>query len=272
MVTASMSATIRLVLSDIDGTLVPHDKVLTERSLQAVQRLHDAGIMFAVTSSRPPRGIGMYIEPLHLSTPIAAFNGGMIFERDKRILEEHDIDDEIVPTIIGILEEHKIPAWVYRGQEWYVLDAGSPHVRHEADVVKFEPIEVADFDSVSDGVAKIVGASDDPDALLRARTAIDAELGVRVSATNSSAYYLDVTNPHANKGAVVDYLSSMLGVPTDSIATIGDGHNDVSMFERSGLSIAMGNAEADVKASANEVTTSNEDEGFARAVEDFILK
>ena len=101
---------------------------------------------------------------------------------------------------------------------------------------------------MSDGAAKIVGASDDADALLRARTAIDEKVGARVSATNSSAYYLDVTNPHANKGAVVDYLSSMFGVPTDAIATIGDGYNDVSMFERAGLSIAMGNADADVQA------------------------
>jgi hypothetical protein len=266
-----MSSKIRLLLSDVDGTLVPHDKILTERSLEAVRHLHDAGIMFALTSSRPPRGIGMYIEPLRLSTPIAAFNGGMIIDPEERILEEHDIDDEIVPAIIGILEEHHVPAWVYRAHEWYVRDASSPHVRHEADVVQFEPIEIAGFDSVSDGVTKIVGASDDADALLRARTAVNETIGERVSATNSSSYYLDVTSPHANKGAVVEYLSSMFGVPTDAIATIGDGYNDVSMFERAGLSIAMGNADADVQASANEVTTSNEDEGFARAVEKYIL-
>jgi Cof subfamily protein (haloacid dehalogenase superfamily) len=266
-----MSSKIRLLLSDVDGTLVPHDKILTERSLRAVKDLYDAGIIFAITSSRPPRGLGMYIEPLHLSTPISAFNGGMVLDPDRRILEEHDIDDEIVSVVVGILEEHHVPVWVYRGQEWYVLDASSAHVRHEADVVQFEPIEVADFHSVSDAVAKIVGASDDADALSRARSAINQALGVRVSATNSSPYYLDVTNPRANKGAVVEYLSSIYGVPTEAIATIGDGHNDVSMFERSGFAVAMGNAEADVKASANEVTATNEDEGFARAVEEFIL-
>ena len=266
-----MSSKIRLLLSDVDGTLVPHDKVLTDRSLHAVRHLHDAGITFAITSSRPPRGLAMYLGPLHLSTPIAAFNGGMIIDPDQRILVERDLDDEIVPTIIGVLEEHAIPAWVYRGPEWYVRDATSPHVRHEAAVCQFEPLEVANFDSLSDGVAKIVGASDDADALARARTALSASVGERVSATNSQAYYLDITNPQANKGVVVEYLSSMFNVPTDAIATIGDAHNDVAMFGRSGLSIAMGNAEADVKASATEVTASNEDEGFARAVEEFIL-
>jgi hypothetical protein len=266
-----MSSKIRLVLSDVDGTLVPHDKVLTERSLRAVKSLHDAGILFAITSSRPPRGLSMYIDSLHLSTPISAFNGGMITDPEQRVLVEHTIDDEIVATIIGILVANDVSVWVYRGQEWYVRDLDGPHVHHEAEVCQFEPLTIANFESVSDGVAKIVGAGNDADALTRARTAIQAEVGERVSATNSQSYYLDVTNPQANKGAVVDYLSSMLDVPVDVIATIGDAHNDVSMFERSGLSIAMGNAEADVKSSAVEVTTSNEDEGFARAVEQFIL-
>ena len=267
-----MSSKVRLLLSDVDGTLVPHDKVLTERSLRAVEQLHDAGILFAVTSSRPPRGLAMFFEPLHLSTPVAAFNGGMIIDPDKRVLVQRLIDDEIVAAIVGHLDEQQVSVWVYRGQEWYVRYPNGSHIHHEAEVCQFQPLTVADFDSVSDGVAKIVGASDDVAALTRARTAIEDTVGDRVSATNSQSYYLDVTNPQANKGAVVDYLSSKFDISIDEIATIGDAHNDVSMFQRSGLSIAMGNAEDDVKSSANHVTTSNEDEGFARAVEQFILQ
>jgi Cof subfamily protein (haloacid dehalogenase superfamily) len=266
-----MSSTIRLVLSDVDGTLVPHDKVLTAATLQAVQDLRDAGVLFAITSSRPARGLQMFLEPLALTTPIAAFNGGMIVDVQNVVLEEHTIDDDVAPMIIGALNDHHVPVWVYRGQEWYVLDSNSPHVQHEADVCQFQPLTVANFDALSDGVAKIVGATDDVDALTAARLAIQTQVGDRVSATNSQAYYLDVTNPHANKGAVVDYLAGRLDIPRDAIATIGDAHNDVSMFKRSGLSIAMGNAEDDVKASASDVTSSNEDDGFAHAVEKFIL-
>ncbi len=266
-----MSSKIRLLLSDVDGTLVPHDKILTERSLRAVRRLREAGIIFAITSSRPARGLKMLIQPLELTTPIAAFNGGMIVDPQMNVLEERTVDDDLIPAIIGILEENGVLAWVYRSQEWYVRDANGPHVRHEADVCQFEPLAVDDFDAVSDGVAKIVGASDDAEALSQARMTIQTRFGERVSATNSQSYYLDITNPRANKGAVVDYLSTKLDVPLYAIATIGDAHNDVSMFERSGFSIAMGNAEGDVKAAAGDVTTSNEDEGFALAVEQFIL-
>lgn len=266
-----MSPRIRLLLSDIDGTLVPPDKVLTERTIQAVNAVRDAGILFAITSSRPPRGVSMYIEPLKISTPIAGFNGGMIVDPERRVLEERTIDDDIVATTIEFLDQHDVTTWVYRGQEWYVRDPNGPHVEREAEVCEFRPLAVANFDSVSDGVAKIVGVSDDKDALTRARRHLHTTFGNDVSATNSQSFYLDVTNPQANKGSVVDYLSSMFNVPVNEIATIGDAQNDVSMFERSGLSIAMGNAEDDVKASAQEVTTSNEDEGFARAVERFIL-
>lgn len=266
-----MNPRIRLLLSDIDGTLVPPDKVLTERSIQAVNNLRHAGILFAITSSRPPRGLSMYIEPLKLSTPIAGFNGGMIIDPDRNVLEELTIDDDIVTTTIDFLDEHDVTAWIYRGQEWYVRDPNGPHVEHEAEVCEFRPLPVANFGSVSESVAKIVGVSDDKDALARAQRELHATFGADLSATNSQSYYLDITCPQANKGMVVDYLSSMFDVPAIHIATIGDAQNDVSMFERSGFSIAMGNAENEVKSSASEVTTSNEDEGFARAIERFIL-
>ena len=92
-----------------------------------------------------------------------------------------------------------------------------------------------------------------------------------MSAARSQPYYLDVTNPNANKGAVVDYLSRNLGVPAGEIATIGDMPNDVLMFKPSGFSIAMGNASAEVQGEADAVTDSYEDEGFAKAVERFLL-
>jgi hydroxymethylpyrimidine pyrophosphatase-like HAD family hydrolase len=92
-----------------------------------------------------------------------------------------------------------------------------------------------------------------------------------VAAARSQPYYLDVTHPDANKGAVAQYLARTYSIPTDSIATIGDMPNDVLMFAHSGLSIAMGNASLEVQRAARRVTTSNADEGFAAAVERFIL-
>ncbi|MGH3066400.1 MAG: Cof-type HAD-IIB family hydrolase [Gaiellaceae bacterium] len=265
---------IRLVLSDVDGTLVTRDKTLTERSIAAAHALHDAGIHFAVTSGRAPRGLTMLVEPLSIRTPLAGFNGGLIVEPDGAMetVSQRWISDELVAPTIALLESHELSVWVYRGADWLVRDPDGPHVARETHTVRYSPRVVADFGGVDNGVAKIVGVSDDHDAVARAGASAQDELGDRISASRSHPYYLDVTHPQANKGAVVTFLSETYGIPTGEIATIGDGANDVLMFERSGLSIAMGNAEQEVQRAAQRVTTSNDEEGFAKAVDRFILE
>jgi Cof subfamily protein (haloacid dehalogenase superfamily) len=263
---------IRLLLSDVDGTLVTKEKELTAGSVEAVERLHEAGILFAVTSGRPPRGMSMLVEPLALATPIAAFNGGLLASPELEVLEEHTIPDRLVPTAIELLESFALSVWLYRENDWLVRDADGPHVEREAHTVRFEPLVVESFDGHGTEVAKIVGVSDDHDVVAAAAERANEELGDDVSASRSQPYYVDVTHPLANKGAVVRYLSRRYEIPLEEIATIGDMPNDVLMFAHSGLSIAMGNADREVQRAARRVTTSNDDDGFAHAVERFILR
>jgi Cof subfamily protein (haloacid dehalogenase superfamily) len=261
---------IRLVLSDVDGTLVNKEKELTPRTIAAVHDLHDAGIHFAVTSGRPPRGMSMLVEPLALATPIAAFNGGLVVEPDLDVVEERVVRGDLVAPTIELIESFELSVWVYRGADWLVLDPDGPHVDREAHTVRFEPTVVASFEGI-DEVAKIVGVSDDYDAVAAAETLAHERLGEHVAASRSQPYYLDVTHPRANKGAVVRFLAERYDISTDEIATIGDMPNDVLMFAHSGLSIAMGNAHREVQRAARHVTTTNDEDGFAHAVERFIL-
>ncbi len=281
------TAPVRLLLADVDGTLVTKEKILTDRAQAAVKRLGEAGIQFAVTSGRPPRGMQMLIEPLAISTPLAAFNGGLFVKPDLSIISEHTLNRDVVEPVIRLIEEHQLAAWIYRGTDWFVHERHGAHVDREEWTVKFPPIVVASYEDKMDGVAKVVGVSDDLDAVARCEQAVRAAYGQQVGAAQSSPgrdgkpavsaarsqpYYLDVTHPEANKGGVVATLAKMLGLAEAEIATIGDMPNDISMFERGGLAIAMGQSSDEVKKAANEVTTSYEDEGFARAIEDFILK
>jgi Cof subfamily protein (haloacid dehalogenase superfamily) len=265
------SAAVKLVLADVDGTLVTQDKVLTDRAVDAVRKLHDAGVTFAITSGRPPRGMAMLIEPLDLRTPIAAFNGGLIVDRDMKTIEQRVLPEDLVQPVAEMIGSAKLDVWVYRGADWYVPDKDGPHVAREAWTVKFQPKVVAGLDDSLDGVAKIVGISDDLDKVQQCEADAQAAFGQRATATRSQPYYLDVTHKDANKGAVVDYLSRHMNIPTEEIATLGDQPNDVLMFKRSGFSIAMGNASDQVKAQASATTDSYNDEGFAKAVERFIL-
>jgi Cof subfamily protein (haloacid dehalogenase superfamily) len=263
---------IRLLLADVDGTLVTPEKELTDRTVKAVHALHDAGILFAITSGRPPRGMSMLVEPLALSTPVAAFNGGLLVEPDMAVLEQRLVPAKLVAPIVELLEDASLDVWLYRGTEWYVRDLEGAHVAREAWTVRFEPTLVSSYDELTDGVAKIVGVSDDHDAVARASAAAHDQFGDHVSAARSQPYYVDVTHPAANKGAVATYLAERYDVAPEEMATIGDMPNDVLMFAHSGLSIAMGNAGTEVQRAARRVTTSNEDEGFANAVERFVLR
>jgi hydroxymethylpyrimidine pyrophosphatase-like HAD family hydrolase len=107
--------------------------------------------------------------------------------------------------------------------------------------------------------------------MARAIDAVQRSSGEQVSAALSQPYYLDITHPDANKGEVVRVLSGLLGIRTAQVATIGDRPNDVLMFQRRGVSIAMTNARADVQHAANFVTLSNTEDGFALAMERFVL-
>ena len=262
---------IGLVLADVDGTLVTEDKILTERARNAVNALHNAGIRFAITSGRPPLGMAMLFDPLDIDTPIAGFNGGLFVKRDLTILEEKTVPDDVASQAIDMMRAHGLDTWVYSGNDWLITKKGAPHVAREAWTVKFEPKVVSDVREHLQSVAKIVGISDDLDKVKSCERDAQAAFGQRATATRSQPYYLDVTNKDANKGAVVEYLSQNLGVPANEIATIGDQMNDVLMFKRSGFSIAMGNASDEVKAQAAAVTASYNDEGFAKAMEAFIL-
>jgi Cof subfamily protein (haloacid dehalogenase superfamily) len=262
---------ISLLVADVDGTLVTHDKVLTERAERAVHELGKRGIGFAITSGRPPRGMSMLFERLALQTPVSGFNGGMIVRTDLSSIEAHTLPEDVANEAIKLIIDHKLDAWVYAGNEWYVRDGQAPHVARETWTVKFEPKIVADLDGLLKSAVKIVGVSDNSEQMQACEAAAQAAFGDRTTTACSQPYYLDITHPDANKGSVVAYLSRTLDIPTAEIATIGDQPNDVLMFRRSGFSIAMGNASDEVKSKASVVTADSEHEGFALAIEQHLL-
>jgi Cof subfamily protein (haloacid dehalogenase superfamily) len=215
--------------------------------------------------------MAMLFDALNLDTPIAGFNGGLFVLRDLSILAQRTVPEDVARQAIDLIRAHDLDPWVYSGNDWLITKDGAPHVAREAWTVRFEPKVVAEFDGALQQVAKIVGVSDDLERVRRCEADAQASFGARATANRSQPYYLDITNKVANKGAVVDYLAHELAVAPAEIATIGDQPNDVLMFRRSGLSIAMGNASDEVKAQATAVTASYNDEGFAKAIERFVL-
>lgn len=272
MVTLTNKPTrIRLLVADIDGTLVTKEKLLTPKSMQAVRQLQEAGILFGITTGRPPKGTKMLVDSLPGLRFIAGFNGGIVVRRDFSLFKQNLLDQAAAEQVVHIILEHNLDVWVYTEKDWLVRDPQAYRVDKEAKTVQFPPRVTPTFDGFLDHVAKIVGISKDYDAVARCEKHVQEKFGSRVSAARSQPFYLDVTHPKANKGEVVRMASEFGKIPLQEIATIGDMANDITMFKESGVSIAMGNAEPVVQQAATFVTASNEQEGFAAAVEKFIL-
>jgi Cof subfamily protein (haloacid dehalogenase superfamily) len=262
---------VRLVISDIDGTIVTHEKVLTQASIDAVKKLREAGILFTLISSRPPRGMKMLMDALSVTEPLAAFNGGMLVRPDFSVIQQKLVPRDAAAKVIKIIDECGLSAWVFTDWDWFVRDAKGPHVEREQRTVHFLATVTSTFDPALDRVGKIVGVSDDFDAVVRCEERVKKECGDSIAASRSQPYYLDITHPDANKGIAVLELSKLLNIPTGQIVTIGDMPADVYMFKKSGISIAMGNSTPEVQKEATLVTESNEADGFAKAMERFVL-
>lgn len=160
---------------------------------------------------------------------------------------------------------------MFADDTWRLRDPHSAYVERERRTVGFNPIVVEHFGGLGDRIDKIVGVSTDHARLAAVEAEAQTLLGASAIAQRSQLYYLDFTAPEADKGRAVRAICAQVGVAPERAVVIGDMANDVPMFQVAAFSVAMGQAPAAVKAQASAVTTSNAEEGFARAVEDFIL-
>src|SRR3569623_1975296 len=258
---------ISLVVSDVDGTLLTKDKTLTERAREAVQRLHQAGIGFTITSSRPAIGMRFLIAPLAITLPVGPFNGSSIIDPRMKPVEQHLIPEAATIRSLEILEKFGADIWIFTNDEWLIRNPDGQYVAHEQRTIRSDPTAVTDFAPYLKRACKIVGASADAAGLAACEKTMQEALGASAHAVRSQTYYLDITPPNVSKGTFVQAMAKRLGISTDAGATIGDMQNDLAMFRVSGLSFAMGNAADNVKDQATRVTASNEQDGFAAAME-----
>jgi Cof subfamily protein (haloacid dehalogenase superfamily) len=262
---------IRLVVSDVDGTLVDKEKALAPATVAAVKRLRDAGVGFALISARPMSGIRPLLDELSLDDDAGAFNGGTVFRRDGTIVMRETVDPRIARGVVALAGGAAVDTWVFADDIWYATAPDGPHTQSERRASFQEPTVPDAVDSLLDRADKITFVSDD-EALLRDLYArCHAAFGARATIVQSQTYYLDVTAPVANKGDGVAALARAAGVPLDEVAVIGDQANDLPMMARAGVSIAMGNAPDHVKDAAQHVTRANDADGVAHAIETIIL-
>lgn len=266
-----MGNRVALVISDVDGTLVTSDKVLTQRSRAAVASLARHGIAFTIISSRPTFGMRMLVEPLHLRLPIAAFNGSVLAMPDLTVLERRCIGREAAQEALACFRACDVDVWLFTEDHWLLRNPHGGYVELEVRTVQTQPVLVDSFDPFLERAVKLVGVSGDFDRLTRCEARAKRCLDGQTTVARSQPYYLDITPPGTDKGVAVGELMRRCGVDPAEVVTIGDMDNDVPMFRRSGFSIAMGNGSAAAQKAAQAVTAPNDQDGFADAVERLIL-
>jgi Cof subfamily protein (haloacid dehalogenase superfamily) len=268
-ISADKPSPIALVISDIDGTLITSNHEVTEATKAAAAKLYERGIELSLASSRPPRSIVPLADALNLRGPFAAFNGALAVKRNGEVLARSVLAPEIIARVKGIADHFGIGVWLYDELDWWApwRDA---FVGREEHTSGFSPRIEGYAERITRDANKLTVVGK-PDLVAQAEQRVLSELADQVSASKSKPRFLDVTSYGIHKGTVVVRLAELLTIPTERVAVIGDGPNDVEMFRQAGLSIAMGQGVDEVKEAANYLTTSNDDEGWARGIERYVL-
>ena len=264
-------APIRLLLCDIDGTLVRHDKGLPEENVMAIRSAVRRGLMVSLISARPAAGILPIAAELGLEGPFGAFNGGTIFTASGGETCAAQVPRDLAEQLLHLYGAARAVIWLFATNRWLTSDLANSHTPREVISSGLQPEAVSDFSAFLGDADKIVAVCDDPVQMSKLETQARELVGSAATLVRSQDYYLDCTALAANKGDGVTRLAEMYGVPLNQVAVIGDQANDIAMFKRAGLSIAMGQSSAAVQAEADEVTTSNEHAGVAAAIRHYIL-
>ena len=263
---------IGFLLSDMDGTLLLPDHSLSQRTIETVRSLREAGVLFSLATGRPPKAMLQQIEALGVDLPTAAFNGGTIVNPDGSLLVAHYLPaTAALTTLTQFADLPDIEVWVFSGGDWLVKDPGGPMVPREQHGLGYPPVMVESFEPYLQRIDKIVAASNNTQLLIELEAQLLPRVEGQAQVSRSQPVYLDVTAMQANKGDALATLAEFLGVPLAQTAAMGDGGNDPAMFHRAGLSIAMGQAEEAVKRQADVVTGANTEDGAAQAIERYIL-
>jgi Cof subfamily protein (haloacid dehalogenase superfamily) len=266
-----MEKPIRLLVSDVDGTLVRHDKSLSEATIDAAHRLAHAEVRMTLISARPPSGILPLAKALGLTAPLGAFNGGTLVMPSGAILSARHLSAEASRATIELIRARGITAWAFADGQWFASDDTNPHVPREKLSAMVDPVVGDDFSALHGRIDKVVGVTDDAPQIAQLEADLKEALGEDAEVSCSQTYFCDITHPLANKGDGIIALAAAIDVPLTETAAIGDMPNDIPMLKRAAMGIAMGQAPAAVKAVAGWISSSNDEDGVAKAIERILL-
>ena len=263
---------IKLFVTDIDGTLLPTGGKVSAANVAAVEKMINSGVKVAIATGRMYSAALAVAEQLKFPVPIIAYNGALIKSSDGEILHTHFMDEAIVLQLINFFQERGLHIQSYVDDILYVPERNAG-VEYYEEVIHVKAVEVG-WDGLrqrTKGVTKLLSISFDRDELVGAMDAVRKNFGERVEVTHSNVRFGEFMAKGVTKAGAIKILAEKFGVDIADVLAIGDSENDLPMLKAAGVGVAMGNAQENVKAACKFITDTCERDGFAKAVNDYVL-
>lgn len=263
----------KLVAIDLDGTLLKGDNTISGKTQKAIKAAKKKGIKIILSSGRPIEGIERYLNELKLTGEddyVISFNGSLVqCVKDKKIISRKVLKGSDLIYLYNISVQIGVNIHAF-SQIGCITPKISKYTELEGNNDQI-PIKIVDFNTVDrkEDVFKVM-MIDEPEILEKAIKKIPEEVYDKYTVVRSEPYFLEFQNKNSNKGEGIKAVSEYLGIKQKDIICIGDADNDIDMIKFAGLGVAMGNAFDEVKKAADYITSTNEEDGVAYAIERFV--
>lgn len=265
----------KIMILDIDGTLTNSEKKITEKTRSALIDYQERGGKIAIASGRPTKGIIPYSEELSLSKYggyIMSFNGGKIIDCSSgETVFSSNLPLEDIPEICSEVYKTNVGINTYEGDDLIVGNGINRYTMVEAKLIGLNIKEVENFSEyVRFDVNKCLLTGDEDEILMLEKRLNERFCG-RLGVFRSEPFFLEVVPKGIDKASSIDHLLKSLGIRTEECIACGDGYNDITMVKYAGLGVGMANANDKLKAVADYITRSNDEDGIAHVVQTFTV-
>ena len=263
----------RAIALDLDGTLTNHEKVVTPKTREALLQAAANGAVIILASGRPTYGIEPVAECLELNQRggyILSYNGGNIVnaQTGEKLFSQF-LPDNVIPELYAYAKEHGHALLGYAGNEIITEMPDDQYVKEESRINKMNIRKVDNlFESLEPHPTKLL-MTGDPTLMLKAEEELVEKLGDRMDIFRSAPFFLELVPKGIDKAKSLTRLLTKINLTPADLIAFGDGYNDLSMLKLAGMGVAMENAAPEVRAEADYVTLSNEEDGVAAALTHF---
>ncbi|MBF4691559.1 sugar-phosphatase [Fusibacter ferrireducens] len=265
----------KLIALDMDGTLFNDKKEVSLRNRQAIKEARASGKTVVIATGRPLIGIQGILEELELNTEadyVVSFNGALVQNvKTGEVIFQSTLEHEDYRSLYELSQTYGVHIHALT-REYVTTPKLNPYTKVEADANVIRTIQ-CDVDKLpeSETIIKVMFV-DDSEKLDAIEQMIPPEIRAKYTVVRSSDIFLEFLPPTVNKGVGVSAIAKVKDILAHEVICVGDAGNDIAMLEYAGLGVAMGNAFDEVKKIANHVTDTNEEDGVAKVIEQFMLK